>query len=89
MNQSVICLKCRNVFDVAPQECPVCEHTTFIHFNAKEEPNSICEDLLFTAALVQMGFDQKRLNRSAVPQVPVQMQKTHKLARTAVAARAK
>lgn len=73
MNQSV-CLECRQVFDFTPQQCPVCEHSTFIHFAEREDPNSICEELLFTAALVQMGFDQAQLNRSAVSMGPVAAQ---------------
>jgi len=71
--QSIVCLECRNLFDSTPQICPFCEHATFVHFEANEDPNSICEELLFSAALVQMGFDQTKLNGSPVSQIPLQM----------------
>ncbi len=82
MIQSIVCLECRNLFDSTPQRCPFCERATFVHFEATEDPNSICEELLFSAALVQMGFDQTKLNRSAVPQIPLQMR--DELSRAAV-----
>jgi hypothetical protein len=56
-----------------------------VHFEEKEDPNSVCEDLLFTAALVQMGFDQSQLNRSAVPNIAVGAQKRGKAAAAAAA----
>jgi hypothetical protein len=89
LNKSVVCLKCRHLFDIAPQQCPFCEHATFVHLEEKEDPNSVCEELLFAAALVQMGFDQSRLNRSAVPNIPLGVQKRGKAARAAAGARAK
>jgi hypothetical protein len=87
--QNAVCLKCRSLFDRTPQECPVCEHGIFVHFNANEDPNSICEELLFTATLVQMGFDQAKLNRSAVPPIPARMQKRERASRVAAGAGAK
>lgn len=86
-NESIVCLECRQVFDITPQQCPSCEHNTFVHFADIEDPNAICEELLFTAALVQMGFDQAQLNRSAVSKSPVVAEKRAK-AVPAVAGRA-
>src|ERR1700680_4377971 len=67
LSQSVVCLTCRHVLDTAPEHCPSCNQATFVQFNGKEDPNSLCEELLFVAALVRMGFDQSELSRSAVP----------------------
>jgi hypothetical protein len=53
---------------MAPQKCPSCDRTTFVHF-AGEDPNVICEELLFTATLVQIGFAQSDLKRFGTSEV--------------------
>jgi len=72
---------------MAPEQCPTCDHGTFIHVKETEDPNSVCEELRFVAALVRMGFDQSQLNRSAVPaDIPCGALKKGKAARAGASA---
>ena len=86
LSQSVVCLTCRQVSDTAPEQCPSCNQATFVQFSGKEDPNSLCEELLFVAALVRMGFDQSQLSRSAVPRMPAGSLKNGKTARVGASA---
>jgi hypothetical protein len=71
---------------MAPEQCPSCNEVTFVHVTGMEDPNSVCEELVFVAALVRMGFDQAQLNRSAVPNVSVGVFEKDKAARAGVSA---
>jgi hypothetical protein len=71
---------------MAPKQCPSCNRTTFVHFKEEEGPNLVCEELLFVAALVRMGFDQSQLNRSALSKIPTGAAKKGKAARASTGA---
>ena len=71
MNPTVACVTCKQLFDTAPEKCPACAEVTFVHLTGNEDPIAVCEELLFVAALVRLGFDQSQLSRSGFSDLPV------------------
>jgi hypothetical protein len=57
--QNVVCIECREVFAKGPDSCPFCNAVTFVLLNGNEDPNAICNDLVFAASLARTVMERQ------------------------------
>jgi hypothetical protein len=85
VSETVACITCKHIFDVSPSHCPSCEAATFVHLNAYEDAQSICEELLVVAAMKRMQSSELQLQEEAAPKKRRVLRNNPPLHRKAVA----
>jgi len=74
LTKTLICIECREAVDAGVEACPSCRQKTFAYVDQWDDANSVCDELLLTAALVRAGFRQGEL--SLIPVAGAETEKT-------------
>jgi hypothetical protein len=61
LTKTTVCIGCREVVDASLEACPSCQQGILVYVDQLDEANSVCDELLLTAALVRAGFRQEDL----------------------------